>query len=105
MIPTLDRVFPNSQFIYLTRDEDSWKESIYNWTFKTTGKYPDLNEKLEEFRKHREFVLSYFGDRPKDQFLILDVTDEEAFQKLAKFLGKVASQESFPHFNKANPSG
>ena len=105
MIPILDRVFPNSQFIYLTRDEDSWKESMYNWKFKKTGKYPNLEEELGKFRKHREFVLSYFGDRPKDQFLILDVTDKEAFQKLAEFLDKKTSQKSFPHLNKANPSG
>ncbi len=104
MIPVLDRVFPNSKFIYLTRDEESWKRSIYDWTFKVTGEYPDLDEKLDQYRKHREFVMSYFRDTPRERFLVLDVTDGDAFEKLAAFLGKPAPQEKFPHCNETHPS-
>ena len=104
MIPILDRIFPNSKFVYLTRDEESWQKSIYHWTYKKTGKYPDLEQKLEQFRKHREFVLKYFKNRPKEQFLTLDIKDKEGFKKLSDFLGKTTSQKNFPHHNKTFPS-
>ena len=102
MIPILDRVFPDSKFVYLTRDENLWKKSMYNWTYKMTGEYPDLDEKLEEFRNHREFVLDYFEDRSKEQFLVLDVSDADAFQTLVKFLGKVSNNNAFPRINVTN---
>lgn len=105
MVPLLDRTFPGSKFIYLTRDEESWKRSIDAWTLAQTGRHPDIEEKLAEFRKHREFVLSYFADWPADRFLVLDVREENAFQKLAEFLGKAPPQESFPHANRTGPSG
>ena len=100
MIPILDRVFPNSKFIYLTRDEESWQKSIYNWTYKIKGEYPNLEQKLVQFKKHREFVSNYFRNRSKEQFLILDITDKEGFKKLADFLGEKTSRKEFPHLNK-----
>lgn len=100
MIPILDKAFPNSKFIYLDRDEESWKKSIFTWTYKVTGKYPIIEEKLHEFRKHKEFVLNYFKNRPKDQFIILDIKDEEGFKNLAHFLDKKPIQNKFPHYNK-----
>lgn len=99
MIPIVDRVFPNSKFIYLERDEESWQKSMYNWTFKKTGKYPDMEIKLKEFREHKKFVMEYFKDR-EDVFLILDIKDPMGFRKLADFLGKKSIQNHFPHFNK-----
>ena len=100
MIPILDRVFPDSKFIYLTRDEESWKKSLYNWTYQLTGKYPNIEERLNDYRKHKEFVLNYFHDKPDDQFLILDIKDKKGFKKLADFLGKTTTHEKFPHHNK-----
>lgn len=99
MIPILDKVFPNSKFIYLERDEKSWQHSMYNWTFKKTGKYPDMEIKLKEYRDHKKFVLDYFRGR-EDDFLILDIKDPIGFRKLADFLGKKSIQDHFPHFNK-----
>lgn len=102
MIPIMDRVFPNSKFIYLTRDEESWKKSLYYWTYHMTGEYPNLDERLEDFRKHKKFVLDYFQDRPNDQFLIIDIKDKKGFKKLAEFLGKNSIQDEFPHYNNTN---
>lgn len=100
MIPLLDREFPNSKFIYLTRDEESWQQSLRNWKLKTTGAPPDLTVELEAFREHRKFVLEYFDGRPADDFIVLDVRDKSGFKKLANFLGKRTNRESFPHFNR-----
>jgi len=100
MIPILDRTFPKSKFIYLTRDEESWKKSMYNWRQKTFGEYPDLVKSLEEYRNHGVFVLDYFKNRPKEDFIILDIKDKNGFKKLAEFLGKETNINGFPHFNK-----
>ena len=106
MIPVLDRVFPNSKFIYLFRDEESWQKSLYNFFYQVTGIYPNLEKHLQSFRKHKKFVLDYFRDRPANQFIILDVRDKKGFKKLAEFLGKQTTREEFPHFNKTktNPT-
>ena len=102
MIPILDRVFPNSKFIYLTRDESSWKKSLYNWRYKIKGTYPDIKESLKKFRKHKDFVLDYFKDRPTNQFIVLDIKDGDGFKKLADFLGKKTTRKKFPHYNKTS---
>lgn len=101
MIPVLDKTFPKSKFIYLTREEKAWKKSLYDWRFKTFGDYPDLEQSVKEYRAHEKFVLEYFKNRPDDDFLILDIKDNKGFKKLATFLGKEANQDGFPHLNKA----
>lgn len=99
MIPLLDKTFPNSKFVYTDREEQSWVKSYNNWTFKQTGKYPDLEKGLSDFKKHKAFVTEYFKDRPND-FLVINVADKNAFSKLAMFLGKQTTHTSFPHENK-----
>lgn len=101
MIPILDKTFPNSKFVYLTRDEKSWKRSFLRWGYKKWGEYPDADKKWEEYKKHEEFVMNYFKDRSSDEFIILDVKDEKGFLKLAKFLGKETQREKFPVYNKS----
>lgn len=99
MIPILDRTFPKSKFIYLTRDEESWKESLSEWSFNRTGKYPDIESELKQFRNHKAFVFDYFENRDNEDFIILDVRDPVGFKKLADFLDKKTDREGFPHFN------
>jgi hypothetical protein len=99
MITILDGVFPNSKFIYLERDDDKWQESYKRFVFKNSGVYPDLEKGLDSYRKHRKFILKYFEGR-QDDFLSISVSDENAFQKIADFLGKKAPQNKLPHYNK-----
>lgn len=99
MIPILDENFPRSKFIYLDRDEESWKKSIYKWTFKKTGEHPEIESKLLEFRNHKAFVLDYFKDRHGKDFIRLDIRDPNGFEKLADFLNKESIRNDFPHFN------
>jgi hypothetical protein len=100
MVPILDRSFPGSKFVYLERDEISWKRSLAWWSEVTFGKSYDANAKWEEYLMHREFVLNYFKDRPLGDFLILDVRDPIGFRKLADFLGKTAPQDAIPWYNR-----
>ncbi len=100
MIPILDIAFPNSKFIYLTRDEESWKKSLHSWKFKVTNTYPDIEKSFQDFKSHEKFVLEYFKNRPAQDFISLDVKDKQGFKKLADFLGKTAPSDAFPHFNK-----
>ncbi|NMH59063.1 sulfotransferase [Alteromonas ponticola] len=100
MIPVLDKVFPNSKFVYLERDEESWKKSYYNWRIQIFNQKPDIEAQLKEFREHREFVQSYFKDAPQSKFISLDVRRKGELKKLADFLGKETSLDDFPHENK-----
>lgn len=100
MIPILDEAFPESKFIYLTREEESWKKSLSNWRQKRFGDSPDLDEAWNAYKRHEKFVIDYFHSRPSDEFMILNIKDEQGFKKLADFLGKTTSTKRFPVFNK-----
>lgn len=100
MIPVLDKSFPGSKFIYLERDEESWKKSLYNWRYKTFQEYPDLDKSFQMYKEHRKFVLNYFENRSESDFLILNIKDKSGFKKLANFLNKKVIRDDFPHFNK-----
>lgn len=99
MIPILDKKFPHSKFIYLTRDEESWKKSLAKWWYNLTNKHHDVEKELLSFRAHRAFVFEYFKNRIGRDLIILDVKDSNGFRKLSEFLGKQVIQNSFPHFN------
>lgn len=99
MIPLMDESFPNSKFIYLHREEESWKKSLKNWRLKVFGDEPDVEKEWGNYLAHQKFVMDYFKDRPED-LLVLNIRDEKGFKKLADFLGKETDREAFPHFNK-----
>jgi hypothetical protein len=99
IIPILDKVFPKSKFVYLLRDEESWKKSYFNWRKKRFGDSPDVEKAWQEYQAHNRFVMDYFKDRPENEFIVLDVQDKNGFKKLADFLGKKTDRYSFPHFN------
>lgn len=95
-IPIIDKKFPNSKFIYLNRDENSWRKSVTEWTELRTGVSSGDNVYLS-FKAHQKFVLNYFKDR--DDLLILEIDDKLGFKKLADFLNAKSIQNEFPHFN------
>lgn len=100
MIPILDETFADSKFVYLERDEASWKDSYARWTRYVSGIDPEVASAWSEYQNHRTFVLQYFAVRPADKFIVLDVRDPLGFAKLAAFLGKRSMQNAFPHYNK-----
>lgn len=102
VIPVIDRSFPGSQYIYLERDEASWKRSLARWGKLTFGQEVDVELGWQEYLRHRRFVLDYFASRSPSEFLVLDVRDPIGFRKLAAFLGRVAPQDSLPHSNRTD---
>ncbi len=98
MIPILDKTFPKSKFIYLIREESAWKNSFRNWNYKKTGKYPNIEEGYKNYLKHQKFVYEYFKNR-KNDLLIIDVNESDAFIKVGKFIKKKAPQTKLPVYN------
>ena len=122
----LDKYYPNSKFINLTRDLDKWLPSIrqllsrmytnlqrddggfnphlkrcFNHVFTPlTRENIDSDEFLTAcYKKHQQSVTRYFADRTQD-LLTLDIAAPDSFAKLIKFLGLPSdTQGEFPLIN------
>lgn len=106
----MDEAFPNSKFILTNRDVDAWYKSCLNHFYEDTTLIRDFmygngapKDNETKFKKvylnHQEQVKNYFKDRPND-FLIIDFTKGEGWEKLCPFLGVDIPNESIPHANK-----
>ncbi len=115
----LDRAYPDSKFVFTTRDEAGWLESV-KWLF-TTGaiKFKEAKEQFDPFherlygttefdaqkfsdtfRRYTRDVKDYFAER-HDDLLMLNIKDEDAFERLCRFLDRpVPAKGHFPHRNK-----
>lgn len=105
---SLDKRFPNSKFILLERDDESWLKSMENFFSpdKNWKNIPEkyliknFNEKLPEvinFKRERyKKVNEYFRDRP-DDLLIMNICAGEGWEKLCPFLGLSIPEVKFPH--------
>lgn len=110
---TLDKHFPNSKFIYLTREASLWLPSIkqllqrmiVNLQRGDGGFNPHLkrcysevfspltadNIEQDEFllscyQRHQQGVELYFKEREQD-LLTIDVSDEQSYARMLEFLG------------------
>jgi hypothetical protein len=115
----LDERWPDAKFVHTIRSDESWLKSIewlmttgqvkfkesfdaYGNTFNmelfgTTEFEPELF--LAKYRAYNEDVITYFADRP-DDYLQIDVTKGEGFEKLCPFLGlPVPAETAFPRLN------
>jgi Sulfotransferase domain len=111
----LDFMFPGSKFILTIRADDEWLDSmaallnhlhaegiadryhrLHLALYGTTG-YDEVQLRRAYWR-HYEDVTTYFADRPAD-LLVLDVTRADAYQALARFLGRAPVTGAFPHLN------
>ena len=106
----LDVLFPGSKFIFTIRDDKKWIRSVVNHFNSTPSEmlqhvygkpYPEGNEKLylDTYRNHNQDVVTYFAGRTND-FLILDLESETAWQDLCAFLHKPVPDIPFPFINK-----
>lgn len=129
--PQLDKQFPNSRFIYLTRQAEKWLPSIkqllqrmiVNLQRSDGGFNPHLkrcysdvfsplsadNINSDEFlltcyQRHQAGVIEYFQDRPQD-LLTIDVSDEESYLVLLDFLGVDRDKAREGGFKQINMGG
>lgn len=110
----LDKQYPGSKFILNTRDEDNWIKSRLAHTDIMNGKsyaqvlcekYKITEEELvklwrEEFTQHKQEVLEYFKDRPKD-LLVFDIENDTP-EKICEFFDEQLDLDPklFGHSNK-----
>lgn len=99
LIPVLDKRFPGSKWIYLERDEESWKRSCKAWS-SGKGWECDAEEGWRGYCAHHKFVMDYFKDRMED-LLVLKISDPKGFQKLGVFLGRPVPANAFPVYNRS----
>lgn len=122
----LDQAFPNSKFIYLTREPSLWLPSIkqllqrmeVNIMREDGGFNPIMKRCFKEvfspfsldnisqdaflldcYRRHEQNVLNYFAEREHD-LLTIDISHPESYQRLLAFLN--ISQSAQHGFEKIN---
>lgn len=121
----LDKIFPNSKFVYLDRSLERWVPSMQmllnkmlpelapksgylnavlkrciNQTFAPlTSAEPLSSEHLQScYLAHQQQVQRYFAGR--DDFLTLDINHDDSLKKLLQFLNINADTAGcFPHLN------
>jgi hypothetical protein len=127
----LDKHFPNSKFIYLTRNANNWLPSIkqllqrmiinlqrsdggfnphlkrcYNDIFSplTAENIAQDDFLLQCYQRHQQGVLDYFKDREAD-LLTIDVSDSQSYQRMLVFLATEPEQARMSGFEKINIGG
>ncbi len=100
----LDNFFPNSKFILTLRDEDSlirsWRIFFYGTEWEIDSK--KYEKKLRKgYREHNKEVLDYFSDK-KDQLLVINIFQDNAWDKICNFLDCKKPEIDFPHKNKGH---
>lgn len=121
----LDKLFPDSKFVYLDRALENWIPSIQmllnkmlpELTPKTGYLNPILKRSMNQifstfetqdpldadhlkscYLKHQQHVLNYFSSR--NDFLSIDISDKNSLRRLLEFLDiSCDSQVEFPHLN------
>lgn len=114
-----DKRYPNSKFIILERDDESWIWSAYSFFNGKTVHDPIVPEnKIIEFTRmdkdpsYREYysgvlewkkekydgIKKYFKDRPND-LLVMNICDGDGWEKLCPFLNKEIPDIPFPKKN------
>jgi len=128
---SLDKHFPNSKFVYLTRESEKWLPSIkqllqrmitnlqrsdggfnphlkrcYNEVFSplTVDNIAENDFLLQCYQRHQKNVFDYFQERKKD-LLTIDVSDPLSYQQLLAFLNIAPEQGRASGFEKINIGG
>ncbi len=105
----LDRAFPGSKFIHITRDRDAWIRSAVRDFGESPNAIhqaiygspcPEGNEAawLERYDRHNREVVEYFADRP-DDLLSIRLEDGVSYDKVCPFLGKPLVERGTPVAN------
>jgi hypothetical protein len=97
----IDITFPGSKFILTVRNPDALEKSFYNFYKNSPGSnsiLKDLPEKIKFIGERNDKIISYFKNR-KSQLLVMDITKDDGWDKLCKFLDKNVPNRPFPNKN------
>jgi len=127
----LDKFYPNSKFIYLTRELALWLPSIkrllsrmHQNVIRIDGGFnpyikrcyqstfaPFTLENIQQetflkhcYQQHQQKVAEYFLDRPND-LLSIDISKVDSFDKLLNFLSLDKGGVNIQQFEQLNKSG
>jgi len=107
----VEEKYPNSKFIFLERNVDSWLDSVQR--FYKSNRYnnkvrkhvygaADTIENSDLYRtayeKHNSSVITYFENNPN--FLAIRIDKPNDAIRLQQFLGKPIKFQNFEHYNK-----
>ena len=121
----LFHTYPNSKFIYTTRDVQSWSTSIQSHYERMHGngrleilhtrscraRFRNAGGEMDNnlYARHDSWenaylafdtrVRRFFDDSRNDRFLELAVVKGEGWEKLCPFLGHVQPEKAFPYLN------
>lgn len=103
--------YPQAKFILTLRDEEQWYSSALRYFGEQQTPMRALiygadaaspvgkkQRYIERFRQHNAEVLDFFQDA--ENFIALDVSSSDAYNRLRLFLGHEATNQSFPHCNR-----
>ncbi|MCI5073749.1 sulfotransferase [Oricola sp.] len=122
---SLYHAFPNSKFVFTTRDAESWETSITRhylrnagedsidgvarsasrWKFRNKasfvhhGVYGAFDNWLDAREAYYRRVHDFFRDKPKERFLEMNIVDGDGYEKLCPFLGVSDPGKPFPNSN------
>jgi len=123
--------FPESRYIYTTRDLEGWEHSWLEYVRRRWGcenfqaafkkiastdgfeygrRFVDIHMTLyfnhagyaEAYRAYDRRVRAFFADKPPERFLILNICSGEGWEKLCRFLGHEMPDTPFPWNNRAS---
>jgi hypothetical protein len=93
MFKELDEAYPESKFIYTTREFDLWVVS----RVAQFGGTPKLHRR--KWDEHEQAVFEHFKDRPQD-LLVYNLCGGDGWEPLCEFLGVPVPKAHFPWKNK-----
>lgn len=102
ILEKLDKEYPNSKFVLLERESESWFQSFKEFRIRQ-GKgdiVGDKEKEIEEYERRNSFIKHYFTGPKENQLLVMNVMAGEGYEKLCSFLELPVLDEPFPHVNK-----
>ena len=105
----LDKAYPGSKFIHVTRDTDAWLKSalsdfkdypnaIHRLIYGSNGPLGHEADWRDRYERHNSEVRSYFSDRPND-CLHLRLEDGVTFERVCEFLDEPLVGQGAPKAN------
>ena len=99
LLETLDHEFPDSKFVLLERDRDTWLASLREHN-RHQGQTLSTSTQVEELQLRNQQIKEHFSGDKAQQLLTMNVVVGDGYERLCPFLGMSVLSEEFPHANR-----